>query len=58
MGVVLPDEVARVLDLVGVNWPNADEYTAKLREYLAARDPYAFAAPDSWWNMVFGALTD
>ncbi|MGW4693992.1 hypothetical protein OU787_12095 [Kitasatospora sp. YST-16] len=25
MGVVLPDEVAWVLDLIGVNWPNVDE---------------------------------
>ncbi|MFJ1756707.1 SUKH-4 family immunity protein [Kitasatospora sp. NPDC088134] len=36
----------------------AAEYTAKLREYLAARDPYAFAAPDSWWTMVFDALAE
>ncbi|MEU5386229.1 WXG100-like domain-containing protein [Kitasatospora cineracea] len=25
MGVVLPDELAWVLDLIGVNWPNVDE---------------------------------
>jgi hypothetical protein len=28
-------------------------YTDKLVEYLRARDPYAFAQPDSWWSMVF-----
>ncbi|MGW4693989.1 SUKH-4 family immunity protein [Kitasatospora sp. YST-16] len=48
----------RLKHVAGVSDRQADEYTAKLREYLAARDPYAFAAPDSWWNMVFGALTD
>ncbi|MGW4647866.1 WXG100-like domain-containing protein [Kitasatospora sp. NPDC004289] len=25
MGVVLPDELAWVLDLIGINWPNVDE---------------------------------
>ncbi|MGK5637547.1 DUF6531 domain-containing protein [Streptomyces sp. URMC 126] len=25
MGVVLPDKLAKVLDLIGVNWPNVDE---------------------------------
>ncbi len=25
MGVVLPDELAWVLDLIGVHWPNVDE---------------------------------
>ncbi|MFJ5880962.1 SUKH-4 family immunity protein [Kitasatospora cineracea] len=48
----------RLKHVAGVSDRQADEYTARLREYLAARDPYAFAAPDSWWNMVFGALTD
>ncbi|MEV7731209.1 SUKH-4 family immunity protein [Streptomyces sp. NPDC088921] len=26
---------------------------ADLVEYLKARDPYAFAQPDSWWSTVF-----
>ncbi|MEV7117772.1 SUKH-4 family immunity protein [Kitasatospora griseola] len=48
----------RLKHVAGASDRQADEYTAKLRDYLAARDPYAFAAPDSWWNMVFDALTD
>ncbi|MGW7579740.1 SUKH-4 family immunity protein [Kitasatospora sp. NPDC054768] len=34
----------------------ADDYTRKLRDYLAARDPQAFAAEDTWWSMVFDHL--
>ncbi len=48
----------RLKHVAGVSDQQSDEYTAKLRGYLAARDPYAFAAPDSWWNMVFGALAE
>ncbi|MFE1321763.1 hypothetical protein [Kitasatospora phosalacinea] len=33
MGVVLPDELAWVLDLIGINWPNVDE-----DEYRAMAD--------------------
>ncbi|QKW08852.1 SUKH-4 family immunity protein [Streptomyces sp. NA04227] len=28
----------------------------ELRTRLAARDPLAFAAPDSWWSMIMDAL--
>ncbi|MGW4644938.1 WXG100-like domain-containing protein [Kitasatospora sp. NPDC004289] len=43
MGVVLPDELAWVLDLIGVNWPNVDEDDYRemadaLREFAAEID--------------------
>ncbi|MFJ8040345.1 hypothetical protein ACIRBX_07535 [Kitasatospora sp. NPDC096147] len=43
MGVVLPDELAWVLDLIGVNWPNVDEddyreMADSLREFASEID--------------------
>ncbi len=46
----------RFEDIAGRTSEQMDEYTLQLRAYLAARDPRAFAEPDSWWSMVFDRL--
>ncbi|MFF3273215.1 SUKH-4 family immunity protein [Streptomyces chrestomyceticus] len=46
----------RLKHIASADDQQADEYTKQLRQYLAERDPQAFAEEDTWWSMIFDRL--